>query len=101
MRSLLTRIWLFLGKWLGRLLLAIAANDRATFDKIWGWTRANLMVRDDQLLAWRWDPAHRPAVADINDASDGDILVAWALTDSPRSLPKGMYFCECSSTWTA
>ncbi|WP_193452351.1 catalase family protein [Pseudomonas nitroreducens] len=25
MRSLLTRIWLFLGKWLGRLLLAIAA----------------------------------------------------------------------------
>ena len=64
------------------MLLAIAANDRATFDKIWGWTRANLMVRDDQLLAWRWDPAHRPAVADINDASDGDILVAWALTEA-------------------
>ncbi|EMV9186493.1 hypothetical protein AADU03_005419, partial [Escherichia coli] len=25
MRSLLTRIWFFLGKWLGRLLLAVAA----------------------------------------------------------------------------
>lgn len=64
------------------MLLAVAANDRATFDKLWNWTRANLMVRDDQLLAWRWDPAHRPAVADINDASDGDILVAWALTEA-------------------
>ncbi|MDE2362201.1 MAG: cellulase [Hyphomicrobiales bacterium] len=64
------------------MLLAIAANDRATFDRLWGWTRANLMVRDDQLLAWRWDPTRRPAIADINDASDGDILVAWALTEA-------------------
>ena len=64
------------------MLLAVAANDRPTFDLLWGWTRANLMVRDDQLLAWRWDPAHRPAVADINDASGGDILVAWALTEA-------------------
>lgn len=64
------------------MVLAVAANDRPTFDKLWGWTRANLMVRDDQLLAWRWDPAHRPAVADINDASDGDILVAWALAEA-------------------
>ena len=36
------------------MLLAVAANDRPTFDKLWGWTRANLMVRDDQLMAWRW-----------------------------------------------
>jgi endoglucanase len=64
------------------MLLAVAANDRQTFDKLWGWTRANLMVRDDQLLAWRWDPARRPAIADINDASDGDILIAWALTEA-------------------
>lgn len=63
------------------MVLAVAANDRAAFDLIWGWTRANLMVRDDQLLAWRWDPARRPAIADMNDASDGDILVAWALTE--------------------
>ncbi len=36
------------------MLLAVAADDRATFERIWTWTRANLMVRDDQLLAWRW-----------------------------------------------
>ena len=64
------------------LLFAVAANDRVAFDRIWGWTRANLMVRDDQLIAWRWDPNARPAVADMNDAADGDILVAWALTEA-------------------
>ena len=53
-----------------------------TFDRIWGWTRANLMVRDDALLAWRWEPGKRPAVADMNNASDGDILVAWALAEA-------------------
>ena len=63
------------------MVLAVAANDRQAFDLIWGWTRANLMVRDDQLIAWRWDPSRRPAIADMNDASDGDILVAWALAE--------------------
>ncbi len=64
------------------MLLAVAANDRAAFDQIWGWTRANLMVRDDELIAWRWEPNARPAVADTNDASDGDLLVAWALAEA-------------------
>ncbi len=64
------------------MLFAVAANDRETFDRIWGWTRANLMVRDDQLLAWRWEPGQRPAIADMNNATDGDILVAWALTEA-------------------
>jgi endoglucanase len=64
------------------MLFAAAANDRVAFDRIWGFTRANLMVRDDQLLAWRWEPNARPAVADMNDAADGDILVAWALTEA-------------------
>jgi len=64
------------------MLLAVAANDRATFDRVWSWTRANLMVRDDQLVAWRWEPGRRPAVADMNNASDGDILVAWALAEA-------------------
>jgi endoglucanase len=60
----------------------VAANDRQAFDRIWGWTRANLMVRDDQLIAWRWTPNHRPAVSDMNNASDGEILVAWALAEA-------------------
>ncbi|GAC1328660.1 MAG: glycosyl hydrolase family 8 [Beijerinckiaceae bacterium] len=64
------------------MLLAVAANDRPVFDLLWGWTRANLLVRGDNLFAWRWEPGQRPAVADINDASDGDLLIAWALTEA-------------------
>jgi len=64
------------------MLLAVAAADRVAFDRLWTWTRANLMVRDDQLIAWRWEPKQRPAVADVNNASDGDILVAWALAEA-------------------
>ncbi len=73
------------------MLLAVAANDRAAFDAIWGWTRANLMVRDDELIAWRWEPNARPAVADMNDASDGDILVAWALTEAADAWGNNAY----------
>lgn len=64
------------------MLLAVAANDRPVFEQLWGWTRANLMVRDDQLIAWRWTPGQRPPVTDMNNATDGDILVAWALAEA-------------------
>lgn len=64
------------------MLLAVAANDRPTFDRIFTWTRANLLVRDDYLVAWRWEPRQRPAVADTNNATDGDLLIAWALAEA-------------------
>ncbi|HLQ88542.1 MAG TPA: glycosyl hydrolase family 8 [Xanthobacteraceae bacterium] len=67
------------------MLLAVAAMDRDAFERIWGWTRANLMVRDDQLVAWAWDPATRPGVADLNNATDGDILIAWALVEAAEA----------------
>lgn len=64
------------------MLLAVAADDRVGFERIWAWTRANLMVRGDALLAWRWEADKRPAVGDLNNATDGDLLVAWALTEA-------------------
>jgi endoglucanase len=67
------------------MLLAVAADDRTGFERIWGWTRANLFVRDDQLAAWRWEPEKRPAVADMNNATDGDLLIAWALTEAAEA----------------
>lgn len=66
------------------MLLAVAANDRRVFRQIWGWTRANLMVRRDELLAWRFDPDKRPGVSDTNNATDGDVLVAWALNEASQ-----------------
>lgn len=61
------------------MLLAEANGDRATFDRAWRWTRANLARKNAPLLAWRYDPRTSPAVADENDAADGDVFAAWAL----------------------
>ncbi|MGC4026931.1 MAG: glycosyl hydrolase family 8 [Mesorhizobium sp.] len=61
------------------LLLAYLAGSRADFDLIWSFTRTEMLLRDDQLSAWRWDPAAMPHVTDINNATDGDILIAYAL----------------------
>jgi len=59
------------------MLLAVHYGDRAAFDQLWEWTQRNLQVRGDSLLAWRWEPQR--GITDKNNASDGDLLVAWAL----------------------
>lgn len=59
------------------MLLAVHHGDRASFELIWQWTKANLQVRGDNLLAWRWTP--EAGITDKNNASDGDLLVAWSL----------------------
>lgn len=64
------------------LLLAERLNDRETFERIWRWTSEHLLIRDDGLAAWRWDPKSEPHVTDRNNASDGDILIAWALSEA-------------------
>jgi endoglucanase len=67
------------------MLLAVAAADRPTFDRVWAWTRRNLMIREDGLAAWKWDPQARPPVTDRNNATDGDILIAWALAEAAEA----------------
>jgi endoglucanase len=62
------------------MLLAYLADSRADFDRIWAFTRAELLLRDDGLVMWKWDPAATPHVTDTNNASDGDLLIAYALT---------------------
>ncbi len=59
------------------MLLAVNYDDRAAFEQIWQWTRNNLQVRSDSLLAWSWSPPM--GVKDKNNASDGDLIAAWAL----------------------
>lgn len=61
--------------------LAFLHDDRVAFEKLWQWTRNNLQLRSDSLFAWHW--GKRPngvwAVLDFNNATDGDILIAFAL----------------------
>lgn len=62
------------------MLFAEAAGDQTAFGKVWDWTRNTLQRHDNALFSWRWDPAGGKApISDRNDATDGDILIAWAL----------------------
>ena len=63
------------------MLLAERHDDRDRFDKIWAWTRANLGTRKDGLMIWGWHPEARNHTPDKNNATDGDLLIAWALAE--------------------
>jgi endoglucanase len=61
------------------MLLAVWADDRETFERLWAWTETRLARPHDSLFAWSWTPNHSVAVQDFNSATDGDIAIAWAL----------------------
>ena len=71
------------------LLLAVQNNDRTTFDAVWKWTQTTLQIRSDKLLAWRWVPG--AGVADTNNATDGDLYIAWALVRASRKWNDPLY----------
>ncbi len=75
------------------LLLALAADDATSFATIWQWTADHLRKRSDALFAWKWDPLNRQ-VTDLNDAADGDILIAWALAKAAERFGRPDYTRE-------
>ncbi|MEO0328708.1 MAG: glycosyl hydrolase family 8 [Pseudomonadota bacterium] len=64
------------------MLLALAANDKEAFARIYRFAQSELSRRGDALFAWRYDPSKDNAVSDTNNASDGDLLIAWALLEA-------------------
>ena len=75
------------------MLLAVAADDRTGFAELWQWT-ARVLQREDGLLSWRYTPcpqADTRCVTDHNNASDGDLLVAWALLRAHDAWGKADY----------
>lgn len=71
------------------MLLAVAHGDRRTFDAAWSFAKANLR-RDDGLFSWRFENG---SVADENNASDAEIVMAWALIEAGRAWD-GSYTAE-------
>ncbi|MCP3940010.1 MAG: hypothetical protein GY710_00815 [Desulfobacteraceae bacterium] len=63
------------------LLLSVFHNDKPTFESLLAWTKNNLMIRKDFLSAWHWGRQLNGqwGVTDYNNATDGDLLIAWAL----------------------
>jgi endoglucanase len=66
------------------MLFAEANDDRASFDRIWKWTREHLELDDSALFAWRWNPAAETPVDDPNNSTDADLTIAWALERAAR-----------------
>jgi endoglucanase len=69
------------------MLLAEAAGDEKEFSRLWTWTNDHLR-RPDGLFSWRWQGEQ---VADKNNASDGDLLIAWALLRAATHWQKSDY----------
>ena len=61
------------------MLLATWMDDRPAFEAMWRWSNRRLRRAADNLLAWRYDPHARRGVTDQNNATDGDLIFAWAL----------------------
>jgi endoglucanase len=66
------------------LLLAQAHGDRDVFEQIESWTTNHLSVRDDRLMAWKWQPGAGNNIPDWHNATDGDLFRAWALLRAGR-----------------
>ncbi|MCW2572456.1 MAG: glycoside hydrolase family 8 [Frankiales bacterium] len=62
------------------LLLSVAIGDRASFERVWTWTRQHLQ-RTDGLLGFHWQNGH---LVDATPAADADVQTAWALTLAGR-----------------
>ena len=79
------------------MLLAFFANSQSDFEQIWSFTKTELMVRDDGLAAWKWDMATEPHVSDLNNASDGDLLIAYALAMAGAAWDRQDYLASAAA----
>lgn len=61
------------------MLFSVWANDVATFKEVWAFTRR--LQRPDGLFSWRWEGGK---VTDPNNATDGDLYIAWALLEGAQ-----------------
>jgi endoglucanase len=66
------------------MLFAEHFGDLTTFDRILGWTSRVLRRPHDALHAWRYRPGDAHPVSDTNNATDGDLFIAWALARAAR-----------------
>jgi endoglucanase len=66
------------------MLFAAHFDDRPTFDRLLAWTESNLRRSGDALHSWQFRPDAAVAVPDRNNATDGDLMIAWALLRAGR-----------------
>lgn len=78
------------------MLMAVFFNDHYSFRQLWKWTRTKLQRQSDPLFSWKWQQK-TPHIPDPNNASDGDIFIAWALLKAEQKWPGNDYAKEAKS----
>lgn len=76
------------------MLFAVAANDQKEFDHIWRWTKKYLQDPQTKLFYWKYNPISANPIEDKNNASDGDVLIAWALLKAAKKWNVPEYLTE-------
>ena len=66
------------------LLFAEYFNDQPCFERILSWTASTLGRKSNSLYSWRYVPGAANHVPDKNNATDGDLFIAWALARAAR-----------------
>ena len=73
------------------LLFAVGFDDEAAFRTILNWTMQTLRRPHDALHAWRYVPGVQNQVPDQNNATDGDLFIAMALSQAARRWDRSSY----------
>lgn len=59
------------------MIMAVVADDRASFERVWSWTKMHLRAaRGDHLFSWLWENGQ---IRDPSSATDADEDIAFAL----------------------
>ncbi len=66
------------------MLFSLFYNDKESFDKIFRWTEKNLYNNETKLHNWAYKRNESNPVADKNNATDGDLMIAWALIEAGK-----------------
>lgn len=79
------------------MLMAVMSDDHETFTKLWHWAATSLYRGDLGLFKWRYEPENSEHTPDPNNATDGDILIAWALLKAGEKWNEESYLSASDS----
>ena len=79
------------------MLFAEYFGDSPAFDIIWDWTARTLRRPHDSLHAWRYVPGAPWPIADPNNATDGDLFIAMALSRAARRWKHPLYAADAAA----
>ncbi|WP_299668212.1 glycosyl hydrolase family 8 [uncultured Psychromonas sp.] len=80
------------------LLFAVFSNDRDQFQEMWAWTQKN-MQREDHLFRQQYTATEKglcdnQCISAQRNASNGDIIIAWALLAAENKWDRQIYLVE-------